>query len=226
MDKVAYLLLSMIAVDTVIGKLHLVDFGINPWEMYGICLLFQMFIMSSVIFLIVPYKHLAAKTFAILFMLSEAWEIIHYFSNETYGVLFVVDVIIFVPWFLYAWRRSYDVDEARALMPNRIYRMTHAPDEKLGFIMSLCEDPVAGSGFYINGNMYMFHKDYFRKVKKLPMDWVLLDSGIDSNAKIEAYLESKLGTRWSLFGNVWLFLGNNCVTTWREVRRGTCGGIT
>lgn len=198
MNKI-YAFILLILADTLVGQAHLYDFGIDPWFTFGASLMFQQFMLALFIYYIVEYKHLILKTLTFIFMLTEAWDIVTYLNVENTNTAAFLNILFFVPWFIYAVYRSYD-NECVKPEKDMIYKVAHRPDNFTGFLGSLIfEKPTSGSGILINDNLYIYRHGEFEKLdfKKLKKKRLIITStGFHKDSKTIAYLQSMIGKSW------------------------------
>lgn len=200
--------LAFIIADTLIGQINWQPFPIDAWDLYCIQLLTQSAMLAFVVFLLVPFKYLGAKTLAFAFFLSEVFEAASYFTNELYYQILGAHFLFFAIWTGYAACRSYYITGVADPLVSKIYKVTHKPDCPTDFLLSLVgKDAVGGSGVYYEGVLYAFHRGEFKRYERIPAGAIFIEADIEiDHTGIRNYLDDKLGTKWSLT--------NNCVTLW------------
>lgn len=180
------------------------------WSGYYLSKLLIIATISGILWHKIPYSELMFKSVAFIVFLDAIWNIGQFIMNGAYqGPLELLNAVIFLPWLAYAMLRSYEV---KSVVPHidRVYMVTHSPDNFTGFILSIFKRPVGGSGIWIHGNTYSFHKGVFEVHSRVPPNAIFIETGIDTKPEIEAYLKNKIGQHWKLW--------NNCLTTLWKVR--------
>ena len=145
------LILAALALDTLAGQyFHIWD----TVDAYEISLLLRAILWATVIVLIIPYKHLMAKSLMFIFLLTQWWDFISYFIPLSAYLIFA-NLVLFITWIMWASLRSYE-PIGNIIEPDKVYFIAHKPDSITGFFMSLFRSPVGGLSYLINHKVYGF----------------------------------------------------------------------
>ena len=180
----------------------------DTWPAYGISLNIQLVIAWALAFYFIPYTRLMEKTAAFIFALSYVWDVAASFLPiSDYAI--AINAVVVISWLAYAWFRSYDF---KSVIPDvdYVYRVAHKPDTFQDFLLSLWNHPVGGSGVWIRGKMYAYHKGSLCEFDRVTEKSVFLETGIKASEGMEAHLKSRVGEKWTL--------AKNCLTLSRSLR--------
>ena len=194
-------IITAVLLDTLVGQYYQV---IDNLTAYEASLFIRAVIWSIVVFILVPYKNLLAKSIAFVFVLTQLWDLAALFLPVS-NYLIVANIVIFVPWLLWAALKPYEAIGDN-IEPNKVYFVAHRPDDAWGFLLSLFKSkPIGGSSVFIDHKLYGYHKGKF-EIRNLParLNIVAMDSGIENITELTDYLRSMDGVKWSIL--------NNCVT--------------
>ncbi|MCK5132709.1 MAG: hypothetical protein KAR40_11225 [Candidatus Sabulitectum sp.] len=209
--KLVHWLWLVIFIDFAIGVAHYLNLPFDDGIVMAMQFFTQSALLAFVVFILVPVKHLMAKTLMWAFFLSEVFETIMYpLPDEYYWTLFGLHVAMFVVWILFIMRRDYKLNKTVAPHSEKVYRVAHKPDCYTDFFLSLGGLPIGGSGVFFNGKLHSFHHGEFNTFDRVPAGAVFIATDLDPNCtKINAVIDKHIGTKWRLF-----FPPNNCVTLW------------
>jgi len=201
-------ILFCVVADTVCGQyFHAADSD----RAYGLSLLLRALIWTWFAFYAIDYRHLLAKTFAFIFMLTSIGNIVMYFLPIS-AWLTVGPGIVFVIWLSYAYQRDYALN-IDVTDKDRVYLITKAPDDWQSFLLSLIGRPTGGYGLLVRDNLYYYRKGRFvcEPRTKAPNKLIVKDTNMMATVELQHWLSAKVGEKHS-----WR---HNCITiAWRAKR--------
>ena len=192
-----YAFILLIVADSLIGQAH--TFGID----FELSLIIQQALVAWFVYYLISYRHLTLKTITFIFALSETTDMACYLNDTVLDWMIWVDLIIVIPWLLYAIYRSNDEEDALT-SENNIYLLSHKPDNFMDFLLSLVTG-TSGYSVLANGYIYGYKKGIFTKRKFHHLQKIKIKrTHIIASDKVMEYLESMIGKSWHLW--------QNCVT--------------
>ena len=188
------------------GKIHLLFSGDNEWDAYSMGFMLQQLIVCIVIYSLISYRDIEAKTLSFLMCLFPLIEIGVFLSGEGYLLAALIAAIASISWILYATFRRYTLSSDE-LKDDFVYIIAKRPNSFITFLASIVGTPFGRYSYYCDGYVYYYHRDRFKKISpdRYPMEEsTILKTNIPATDREIENLNNAVGSKWSLF--------NNCLT--------------
>ena len=131
------------------------------WDLYYLCTRIEIAAWLAVATSFIPYRHLATKSLAGIFVIQEFFDALAFglvlAIGREFSWLYWIKVLAVIDWTCFICWRDYDRSNDE-LDEDHFFKVGIIPTGFQDFLLSLMSDPLGGTGIYAQGCFYHYRK--------------------------------------------------------------------